>query len=167
MTYGSDDESAARVASPVHLQDATEAAERGRELVACFDRHGTEEHPRTTKSLSAFIAALYGVGFVMTDFDGPLFDRGPMHFIFAPGLAPLVARSANLTTLRMFTHTLSRGHRATYGGGGYPYFDRAYKSGGLRALIERLEEFCAAARQRQQMVLQDDSELDLVRPVPF
>ena len=95
----------------------------------------------------------------MTDFDGPLFDRGPMHLIFAPGIASLVSRASNLPTLRMFTHTLARGHRATYGGSGYPYFD---EWGGLRALIERLEEYCAAARKRQQTVLQDDSELDLV-----
>lgn len=167
MTYGSSDESAATVESLVHLQDALQVAEQGRELLACFDRYGTADHASTTTAFDAFLAGLYGADFVMTDFDGPLFDRGPMHLIFTPGLAALVARAANLMTLRMFTHTLARGHRGTYGGSGYPYFDRAYRSGGLRALIERLEEFCAAARRSQQAHLQDDSELELIRPVPF
>ena len=59
------------------------------------------------------------------------------------------------------------GHRGTYGGSGYPYFNRSYRSGGLRALIERLEDFCAAATTRQQTYLQDDSDLELIRPVSF
>lgn len=167
MTYGLSDDSAARVASSVHLQDAVEVAARGRELLACFDRHGTDDNPRTTTVLDALLTALDGAGFVMIDFDGPLFDRGPVQLLFAPGLAALVARAANLMTLRMFTHTLARGHRGTHAGSGYPYFDRAYRSGGLRALIERLEQFCAMARCRQQPHLQDDSELDLIRLEPF
>lgn len=165
MTYGED--SMARTDSVVHLKDAVEVATRGRQLLRCFDRYGTDDHAPTTKAFESFLAALYGAGFVMTDFDGPLFDRGPMQLIFAPGLAPLVGRAANLTTLRMFTHTLSRGHRGTYGGSGYPYFNRSYRSGGLRALIERLEDFCAAATTRQQTYLQDDSDLELIRPVSF
>jgi hypothetical protein len=67
----------------------------------------------------------------------------------------------------MFTHTLARGHRGTYFGSGYPYFDRAYRSGGLRALMERLDELCATARRHQWTWLHDDPELDLIRPVGF
>src|SRR4051794_27877113 len=104
MTYGSSKESAATVDSPVHIEDATQVVECGRQLLACFDRHGTGEHQSTSRALDAFLAALYGAGFVMTDFDGPLFDRGPMHLIFAPGIASLVSRASNLATLRMFTH---------------------------------------------------------------
>ncbi len=130
----------AAVESPVPVNDAVQVVELGRKVLARFDRDGLEGGGKAEKDFSAFVKSLYGAGFVMTDFDGPLFDRGPMQLLFAPGLASVVAQAANVMTLRMFMHTLARGHRATYAGSGYPYFDRAYRSGGLRALIDRLDQ---------------------------
>lgn len=155
MKFTYSDESPAKAASAVRLSDALQVVARGRELLAGFDRHGVEYHPDTAPSFTRFLAALYGAGFVMTDFDGPLFDRGPMALLYTPDLAAAVARAANLLTIRMFTHTLARSHRSD-DSGGYPCFDTAYQSGGLRALIDRLEELCAAAEKQQQTHMQGD-----------
>ena len=67
----------------------------------------------------------------------------------------------------MFMHTLARGHRATDAGFGYSYFDRAYRSGGLRSLVERLECYCTLALAHQWEKLQEDLELELIKPVRF
>jgi hypothetical protein len=155
MRFSYSDESAATVASAVRLSDAQQVVARGRDLLACFDRHGIDPHPATSQAFPPFLAALYGAGFVMTDFDGPLFDRGPMSLLYTPGLAAPVAHAANLLTLRMFTHTLVRANR-TDSSGGYPCFDEAYQSGGLRALIERLGELCAETEARHRTHMQDE-----------
>lgn len=155
MNFSYSDESPATVTSAVRLSDALQVVARGRELLSCFDRHGVDPHPATTQAFRPFLAALYGAGFVMTDFNGPLFDRGPMSLLYTPDLAAPVARAANLLTLRMFTHTLVRANRSD-SSGGYPCFDEAYGSGGLRALIERLAELCAEAESQHKTHLRDD-----------
>jgi hypothetical protein len=147
MKFAYTNESPATVASSIKLSDANLVVLRGHDFLTCLDRRGVDPNPDTTRAFGLFLEALYGAGFVMSDFDGPLFDRGPMEFIYEPGLAAAVGRAANLLTIRMFTHTLARAHRADCGDG-YPCFDRAYQSGGLRALIERLEQLCASAQER-------------------
>jgi hypothetical protein len=146
MTFTYTDDCPATVASAIRLSEALEVVRRGRAFLACLDRHGIEAHPDTTRAFGRFLEGLYGAGFVMSDFDGLLFDRGPMLLIYEPGLADALGRAANLTTIRMFTHTLARAHRSDCGDG-YPCFDRAYRSGGLRALIERLEQHCGTAQE--------------------
>lgn len=166
MTYAYRDDKPATFDSPIHVADALRVVELGQRVLKCFDQYGVKTHSSTSKAFDAFVKALCGSGFVVADFDGPLFDRGPMHFLFAPALSALVIANSNLTTIRMFVHTLCRGHRGTDGGEGYPYFDRAYRSGGLRALIERLANDCQVARERGSSVLIDSTTL-LIREVPF
>ena len=163
MAYKYTDSSPATLESAIDLNDAIRMVSRGRTLLACFDRYGTGDHARTTKALHGFLEALYGAGFVMSGFDGPQFDIGPMYLMFTPGVAPLVVMVSNLLTIRMFAHTLARGHRAADGGDGYPYFDRAYRTGGLRALIERCDQFCESARRQGCNYLREGSDAELIR----
>ena len=148
---------------PVPYNEAIRVVHSARQLLARFDRHGTAEHDVTERIFGRFLRTLYVANIVMGDFDGPLFDRGPLPLIFTAGVANVFARAANLLTVRMCLHTLARGHRAVYCGG-YPYFDTAYYSGGLRALVDRLEEFCVLARRRQWLDLRDDPDLQTIRP---
>jgi hypothetical protein len=134
--------------SSVSVADSQRTVSLGRELIASFEAHGVEDHPRTDKAFSAFHEALYGAGLVMTDFDGLTFSNGPHQLIEDATAAPVVAQAANLLTVRMFFHTLARGYHWTDNGSGYSYFDAAFKSGGLLGLINRLEELCECAEKR-------------------
>lgn len=96
------------------LQDAREVDRRGRLLVGIFDRHGHGDNAETDRAPTEFLESFYGAGFVMTDFDGPLFDRGPMLLLATPALSVQVVGASNITTLRMVAHTWARGHRGTY-----------------------------------------------------
>lgn len=151
---------AADTSSRIHLEDARNALKRGQRLLKCFDRHGVADHPSTSSAMEKFGASLGHSGFVMRDFDGPLFDRGPMHWLFVRDQAPKIIRASNLLTLRMFFHTLARGHRATWSGSGYPYFDRAYESGGLAALLDRLACLVAFSEEAASAYLIDDSSAE-------
>lgn len=158
------DSSLATFESPVLLADALRVVQSGRRLLKCYDRDGAHEESPPNKAFGAFHRALYGAGMVMSDFNGPHFSHGPIFFFFMQGLGGLLARSSNLSTLRMFLHTLARGYHVNAGGIRLPYFDHAYRSGSLQAIIDRLEQFCDLARARQWQHLQDDLELDLIRP---
>jgi len=142
-SFSYDLETPAGSGSRITLQDAREVVRRGRCLVGCFDRRGYEGHAKTDRALAEFLDGLYGAGFVMTDFDGPLFDRGPMELLRTPALAVQVVGASNVTTLRMVAHTWARGHHATYEFAGYPYFDQAHRTGALGAWVGRLDELCA------------------------
>lgn len=83
----------------------------------------------------------------MTDFDGPFFSKGPYQWVFDRGLAPQLFRKANLETLRMYLHTLQRHMKWGYAGAGVPGFDEAYRSGGLKAIVDRLDELIRAKDQ--------------------
>ena len=141
--------------SRLFRKDAEEVVELGRAFLACLGKDGAELDPAAMERFEAFIKALYSAGFVMTDFNGPLFARGPLLYLFDRDLGPRVAASANLITIRMFLHSLVRGHRATDCGIGFPYFDEAWASGGLAALIERLSRLCERAREADMMELDD------------
>ena len=143
--FSFDNDRLAYTDSRVRLQEAGEVVTRGRQLVKCFGQHGIGDHPETDKALEGFIEAIYGAGFVMSDFDGPLFARGPMNLILDPALAVQVVQASNTLTLRMISHTLARGHRGTYEFSGYPYFDQAFESGALGAWVARLDQLCSEA----------------------
>ena len=135
----------AKTDSEVFLDDAHEVVDTGREFLRRLDEYGTEPTDETSRVFSGFVEAIYGAGMVMSDFNGPLFDSGPGRLIFDREVAAAIVRRANLLTVRMFLHTLARGHRATEFGN-YSYFDEAYESGGLKCLLDRLDEFCRVAK---------------------
>lgn len=151
--------------SLICIGDARLVVRHGRQLCDCFDacdmESGTDCPEPTNEVFSAFHDSLYGAGFVMGDFDGPQFDRGPMRLLFIRSLAPQMVQASNLFTIRMFTHTLARSFRAGYYGAGYSPFDNAHQSGGLRAIIERIERYCDFAASQGWLYLQDNPKLDL------
>lgn len=101
-TYWNDKEPTT-IGSSITLQDALAVVNYGKQLLVCFDEFGvdtgTDCPAPTNEVFSSFHNALYGAGFVTGDFDGPIFDRGPMHLLFIPGVATLVTQSANLATV--------------------------------------------------------------------
>ena len=154
MKYQSS-EYAVTTSSRIFRKDAERVVELGRGFLARLGRDGAELDPDVSELFGAFVQSLYHAGFVMTDFNGPLFSRGPLRYLLDRDLGPRVAAAANLLTIRMFLHTLVRGHQAADCGIGFPWFDEAWASGGLEALIERLASLCEGARAADRMELDD------------
>lgn len=150
--------------SLISLSDARLVVRHGRALCDCFDdcdmETGGDCPEPTNEVFEAFHMSLYEAGFVMGDFNGPQFSNGPLNLLFVRELAPQMIRHANLFTLRMFLHTLARSFRFGYYGSGYSPFDDAYKSGGLRAIVERIERYCDFAATKGWQDLQDDPAID-------
>ncbi len=166
IRYESETEKAT-INSEISLIDARQVFEYGKSLIQKFTINGTDERPSTTACFSKFLNALYGAGFVIENFDGPQFDSGPMKYIFTPGLAPLVSACSNLITIKMYYHTLARGFRSTYYDSGYPYFNRAYKSGGLTGLNARVGRYIKYAELANSLSLIESNDIDLIREIEF
>ena len=143
----------------MYLSDARQLLIAAQKVFSNFEQFGTYRESNGDEDFTRFIRLLYQSGMVMCDFDGLLFDRGPGQLLFDSKVATVIINRVNLLTLRMFVHTLCRGHRATWAGYGYPYFDKAYKSGGLKAIFDRLEWFCEVAENNKSKTLHSDSEL--------
>jgi hypothetical protein len=142
--------------SSIFLDDARKLITTFSKVLANFDRRGTDAQGDDAQDFERFYELLYGSGMVMSDFNGPLFDLSIGQLIFNPVVAPVLVRQANLLTIRMFLHTLARGYRATEFGGGYPYFDRAYRSGGLREIFNRLERYYEVAADDESKTLYEE-----------
>jgi len=153
-----DDSKLATTTSEIHLEDGRKLLQAFQKVLENFDRRGMDVQGDSDLDFDKFYKLLYGSGMVMSDFDGPLFDRSIGRLIVNPIIAPAMMRQANLLTIRMVLHTLARGYRATECGGGYPYFDEAYRSGGLREIFNRLEMFCAAAEDDGSNTLYEEIE---------
>jgi hypothetical protein len=97
---------------------------------------------------------------VMTDFDGCLFYKGPGRLIENALVAEVMMSRANLLTIRMFLHTMARGYRACEPGYGFPCFAEAYKSGGLKALLDRLDWLCEVAETNESETLYTGCEIE-------
>lgn len=115
----------ATVDSPVFAQDVRELVAAGRRLLARWTRTGTHR-PYPDPEFDEFHEWLYHAGMVMTDFDGPQFAGGPFDLIMVRDLAPLLAAHANLSTLRMYFHTMARSFRHGDCGIGYGPFEEAF-----------------------------------------
>lgn len=153
--------------SEISVISAKQVFEYCSTLLQRFSENGTEENSSTTQIFSKFLEALYGAGFVISDFNGPQFDTGPMKYIFMPGLAPLIAACSNLVTIKMYYHTLARGFRGTYYNSGYPYFNRAYRSGGLCGLNERLNKYIEYAEKSGSLYLIESNGINLIKEIEF
>jgi hypothetical protein len=143
LTYS--DESA-RTDSEILVVEAELVVKTGRAFLRSLDRHGIRTNDETWQAFSPFLDALYGAGMVMSDFDGMLFYQGPGRLIFDRQVAADVASHSNLLAVRMFLHALARGHKAAEMSEGFPCFDKAYESGGLSALIDRLDDLCKTSK---------------------
>lgn len=139
--------------SRIFRKDAERVVDYGRAFLACLGKDWAELNLEVEERFGEFRAALYSAGFVMTDFNGPLFSRGPLQYILDPDIARQVAERSNLLTIRMHLHTLVRAHAASDQGIGFPWFDEAFSSGGLPALIERLDSLCHRAKAEDRMEL--------------
>lgn len=149
--------------SKVSVTDTRVVVRNGRELCHCFDNCDatSDEHSPdlTWEAFDTFHNSLYGAGFVMGDFDGPSFGNCQMRWLFKRELASQIVHYSDLFTMRMFLHTMARGFRFTFYGSGHPYFDDAYASGGLLAIIDRLEMYCDVAASKGWEYLKDADEL--------
>lgn len=148
-------EYAVTTSSRIFRKDAEKVVELGRAFLSCLGKDGAQTDSEPAERFEAFVQSLYHAGFVMTDFNGPLFSRGPLQYLLDRDLAVKVAQKSNLLTIRMYLHTLVRANRAADCGLGFPWFDEAWASGGLSALVERLASLCERARAEDRMELDD------------
>jgi len=146
----------AETTSPVHTRDVRRLLTAFQKVLENYDRLETAGEGDNNADFQGFYELLYGSGMVMKGFDGPLFDSSIGRLVVNPTVAPVMMKQANLLTLRMVLHTLARGYRATECGGGYPYFDEAYRSGGLKEIYNRLDLFCADAEDRSSKTLGEE-----------
>jgi len=150
-----DTQKEACVGDVLSTADVSELIRRARHFETVFVSMTKDNEDIVYAAFFDLVEALYGTGMVMKDFNGPTFDQGPFWLIRHKSFARLLRKNATLLTIRMYLHTMARGHRATGSMGGFPYVKDVVADGCFKAMIDRLEVLNAKALKNGQTTLEN------------